>query len=85
VAAIAAVYRETNMMWTTFAGTWTTGLAYMASVLFYQLATIGRHPMSSLFWIAVLCALFLGVVVIMRQMGRKERVTVVGLPDGAKA
>lgn len=47
VAAIAAVYRETGLMWTIFAGAWTTGLAYMASVLFYQTATMGRHPASS--------------------------------------
>ncbi len=85
VAAIAAVYRETNFRWTAFVGGWTTGLAYMASVLFYQTATIGRHPVSSLLWIAVICAVFLGVFMIMRQMGGKERVAVAGLPDGAKA
>ena len=85
VAAIAAVYRETNLMWTIFVGAWTTGLAYMASVLFYQTATIGRHPISSLVWIVVLCGLFLGVVLIMRQMGNKEKRLVAGIPDGAQA
>jgi ferrous iron transport protein B len=85
VAAIAAVYRETNFQWTAFVGAWTTGLAYMAAVLFYQTATIGRHPVSSLLWIAVICAVFLGVFMIMRQMGGKERGAVAGLPDGAKA
>lgn len=85
VAAIAAVYRETNWGWTAFVGAWTTGLAYMAAVLFYQTATIGRHPVSSLLWIAVMCALFLGVVMIMRQMGGKERGAVPGLPDGIRA
>ena len=85
VAAIAAVYRETNLLWTAFVGGWTTGLAYTASVLFYQTATIGRHPVSSLLWIAVICAFGLGVVMIMRQISSKERSTVAGLPDGAKA
>jgi ferrous iron transport protein B len=85
VAAIAAVYRETNLLWTAFVGAWTTGLAYMAAVLFYQTATIGRHPVSSLLWITVICAVFLGVIMIMRQMGGKERGAVAGLPDGAKA
>lgn len=91
VAAIAAVYRETNFRWTAFVGAWTTGLAYMAAVLFYQTATIGRHPVSSLLWIAVICAVFLGVFMIMRQIGmggnkeNKERGAVTGLPDGAKA
>jgi ferrous iron transport protein B len=85
VAAIAAVYRETNWKWTVFAGVWTTGLAYMASVLFYQTATIGRHPVSSLFWIIVLCGVFLCVAMIMRQMGSKAGKTPAGLPDCAKA
>jgi ferrous iron transport protein B len=85
VAAIAAVYREINWGWTVFIGAWTTGLAYMAAVLFYQAATIGRHPVPSLLWIAVICAVFLGVVVIMRQMGEKERRVLAGLPDGARA
>jgi ferrous iron transport protein B len=84
-AAIAAVYRETNLRWTAFAGAWTTGLAYMASILFYQTATFSRHPVSSLLWIVVLCGLFLGVVMMMRQVGRKERGPLAGLPHGAGA
>lgn len=85
VAAIAAVYRETNLFWTAFVCAWTTGLAYAASVLFYQTATIGCHPVSSLLWIAAICAVFLGVVMIMRQIGSKERSTLAGLIDGARA
>jgi ferrous iron transport protein B len=57
----------------------------MASTLFYQAATISRHPLSSLMWIATICALFLGVVLIMRTMGGKERAAVLDLPDGARA
>jgi ferrous iron transport protein B len=84
-AAIAAVYRETNFRWTVFVGAWTTGLAYMAAVLFYQAATFSRHPVSSLLWIVVLCFFFLCVVMIMRMMGGKERVAVAGLPDPVNA
>jgi ferrous iron transport protein B len=50
VAAIAAIYRETNLRWTLFACFWNAGLAYAAATLFYQAATIGRHPVSSLVW-----------------------------------
>ena len=85
VAAIAAVYRETNLMWTTFIGAWTTGLAYMASVLFYQTATISRHPVSSLAWIVILCGFFLGVVLIMRQMGNKGEKVGAGIPGSVHA
>ncbi|MGD9366086.1 MAG: Fe(2+) transporter permease subunit FeoB [Desulfobacteraceae bacterium] len=85
VAAIAAVYRETDLMWTAFVGAWTTGLAYMASVLFYQLATMGRHPVSSLIWVALLSGLFICVVWIMRQIGSKEKQLVPGMASGARA
>lgn len=68
VAAIAAVYRETNMKWTVFAGAWTTGLAYMASVLFYQIATFARHPVSSSIWVGLVIALFVCIVMAMRLL-----------------
>jgi len=85
VAAIAAVYRETSLRWTFFIGAWTTGLAYMASVLFYQAATFGRHPVSSLLWIMILGGVFLGVIMALRQTGRKEKNSLPGLPAGARA
>jgi len=71
VAAIAAVYRETNMRWTIFSGVWTTVIGYMAATLFYQVATIGRHAASSLVWIAVLIGIFTASVLIMRHLGSK--------------
>lgn len=85
VAAIAAVYRETNLKWTVFTGAWTTGLAYMASVLFYQVATMGRHPIASLTWITVLSAVFIGVVIFMRQLGNKDKDLGPVVAGGAKA
>jgi ferrous iron transport protein B len=51
VSATAALYRETNLGWTVFACTWTTGLAYWTSVLYYQVATYAEHPDSSLIWV----------------------------------
>jgi ferrous iron transport protein B len=70
VAAIAAVYRETNLKWTAFAGVWTTGLAYMASVLFYQLATFSQHPASSIMWVGIEVAVFAIILLIMRHFGQ---------------
>jgi ferrous iron transport protein B len=86
VAATAAIYRETNLRWTLFACAWTAGLAYGTATSFYQIATIGRHPASSLTWIAVLGALFAAVVFFMRQMGRKAQgVGPAALLKGARA
>jgi ferrous iron transport protein B len=86
VAAIAAVYRETNLMWTVFIGAWTSGLAYMASVLFYQTATFDRHPVSSLLWIATVGLVFFGVVLIMRRTnGQSDKSASVLTTGGALA
>jgi len=62
VAATAAIYRETNRGWTVFVLLWTTGLAYMTATIFYQAATLGRHPADSLTWIIGLIAVFAGII-----------------------
>ena len=48
VSATAALYRETNLGWTVFAGLWTIGVAYFTAVGYYQIATFSEHPDSSL-------------------------------------
>jgi ferrous iron transport protein B len=83
-AAIAAVYRETNLKWTAFAGVWTTGLAYMASTIFYQLATFGRHPVLSLIWVGIEVSVFAIIFIIMRYLGQEDRETESAL-DRARA
>ncbi|RJQ85937.1 MAG: Fe(2+) transporter permease subunit FeoB [Desulfobacteraceae bacterium] len=85
VAAIAAIYRETNLRWTFFACAWAATLAYMAATLFYQAATIARHPVSSLTWIALIGALFTAVVLIMRHAGQKRPIALPTLVSGAQA
>lgn len=74
-AAIAAVYRETNLKWTLFAGTWTTGVAYLAATLFYQIATFVENPLTSLLWITfeVFCCAI--IFVWMRYMGKNDNAT----------
>lgn len=71
-AAIAAVYRETNLRWTLFAGFWTTFLAYMASSLFYQIATFANHPPSSLLIVLIDIVLIVAVLLIMRSLSLKQ-------------
>lgn len=69
VAAIAAVYRETNLKWAAFTGLWTTCLAYISATVFYQAATMGRHARSSMAWIVCLCLVFVAAVFVMRYVG----------------
>ena len=80
VAAMAAVYRETNMRWTLFIAAWTTGLAYASATSFYQLATFDRHPSFSTAWLAGTALLFVVVVLVMRFMGKESRGSGVTVP-----
>ncbi len=67
LAAISAVVAEAGRKWAAFAGLWSTGLAYFVSVIFYQSATIFRHPQSSLFWIAAVSVLMAGFIYILKK------------------
>jgi ferrous iron transport protein B len=66
VAAMGAVYRETNAGWTAFVGIWTTGLAYWSAVMFYQVMTFAAHPGSSTTWIVGLLLVAVGAIAAMR-------------------
>lgn len=59
VAAIGAIYRETNLKWTIFAVSYLTILAWVVATLFYQITTFNAHPAISIMWIAISLALFL--------------------------
>ncbi|MDG5469197.1 Fe(2+) transporter permease subunit FeoB [Deltaproteobacteria bacterium IMCC39524] len=72
VAAMAAVYRETNLRWTLFIAAWTTGLAYVSATGFYQVATFARHPAFSAAWLAGCSFIFIGVFLVMRFLGKES-------------
>lgn len=58
VAATGAMFKETGRNWTILGVFWSTGLAYGAAVMFYQLATIAAHPISSLLWVIGISGVF---------------------------
>ncbi|MBD2429100.1 Fe(2+) transporter permease subunit FeoB [Phormidium sp. FACHB-1136] len=66
VAAMGAVFRETNAGWTAFVGLWTTALAYWSATLFYQVMTFPRHPASSAAWVAALTAVAVATILLLR-------------------
>jgi len=72
VSATAAVYRETNLGWTAFVGTWTTGLAYWVATFYYQFMTFSQHPASAIAWLVGL-ALFMVVVLLGLKRFSKHR------------
>ncbi|MDO9577680.1 MAG: Fe(2+) transporter permease subunit FeoB [Candidatus Cloacimonadales bacterium] len=59
VAAIAVIYRETNLKWTIFSSLYLTFLAWLISTLFYQVSIFIVQPSVSTMWIAIIIAIFI--------------------------
>ncbi len=62
LAAIAAVYRETNLGWTVFSTSYLTGLAWLIATIFYQTSRMAVSPGSAIPWL-IFCAMILAVFV----------------------
>jgi len=71
VAATGAMYRETGAKWTMLGVFWSTGLAYASAVIFYQMATISRHPLQSALWVASLLFILISTIYIFKQVGNR--------------
>lgn len=76
-AASAAIVRAQGAKWTLFIVAWTNILAWSSAVIFYQLAHITQHPLSSIAWISfsaiLLIAFWLLVIRIDRRYSDLER------------
>ena len=51
ISVLVAIKQALSLRWALLSVLWTTLLAYTVSVLFYQLATLCTHPMTSVLWI----------------------------------
>jgi ferrous iron transport protein B len=69
IATSAAAYRESSLGWSVFMVLWSTGLAYLTATLFYQLATFGEHPETSMAWLAGTAMIAVAVVLVFRYEG----------------
>ncbi|MCK4695100.1 MAG: Fe(2+) transporter permease subunit FeoB, partial [Candidatus Cloacimonetes bacterium] len=58
VAAIAVIYRETNLKWTVFSVLYLTILAWIISTLFYQVSIFVVQPAISAMWIMIIVVIF---------------------------
>lgn len=67
VSVIASIAKELSWRWGLFAMGWTTGLAYLVAMLFYQCATLPAHPRQSLMWILSGLIFFIGAVYFIRK------------------
>ncbi|MGD9950389.1 MAG: Fe(2+) transporter permease subunit FeoB [Desulfobulbus sp.] len=72
-AAIAAVYRETNLAWTVFVGFWTTFLAYFASTLFYQVVNYAANPGYASLVIGLDLCGFFSVILLLKGLSYRQQ------------
>lgn len=73
VSTMAAIRQEASrrLMW--FSILWSLIVAYSASVLFYQIATYARHPLSSMGWILGMSTLVFVSVLLIRRAAQMHQ------------
>ncbi len=75
VAAIAVIYRETNIRWTLFSVFYLTILAWLVSTLFYQISMFVHQPAISTLWIFIITVTFFIFYAVMKYSSRKITIT----------
>lgn len=74
VATFGAIYKELNGFWALFTLGWSLLVGYAAAVIFFQLATLAQHPLSSGLWVSgLLLATAAGFGVLILQGKRQIR------------
>lgn len=71
VAVLGAVTKEAGWRWTALIFAWSTGLAYIAATVTYQVGTFGQHPVFSGLWIAAMLAILAAFIVNLRRLAPK--------------
>jgi ferrous iron transport protein B len=74
VAAIAAIYRETNLHWAVFSTIYLSLLAWVISTLFYQIGTFTDNPASSAMWIVISIGILGLIYTSLKLMSRRMKV-----------
>lgn len=72
VASTGAMVREVGPGWALLGVAWSTGLAYGAATLFYQIATLTHHPAQSLWWTALVLLAFSLSIYAFYRAGQKQ-------------
>lgn len=68
-STIGTIAREVGAGWAYFSSAWSVMVAYTAAVLFYQLATILQHPLTSSLWVAGLVIVNILVFIGLKRIG----------------
>ena len=85
VATIGVIKREAGRPWAMFVAAWTTTVAYITAVSFYQLATWSAHPADSALWLGGLWSMFALLIIVLRHWGQRSREPEAAATASAKA
>lgn len=72
VAAMGAYVREFGARYARFIAVWTMGLAYLSSLVFYQISIFAQQPMQSTLWLIAAVVLIGLVFWALKRAGRKS-------------
>ena len=67
VSTMAVIKKELNSFWMYFSIIWSTAIAYMTATVFYQLATMNQHYLSTVIYISLFILLFF----VMREITKR--------------
>ena len=82
VAALGAIYRETNIRWTLFVAGWTFLLGYSVATVYYQISLITVQPVASLSWIGAVFLVLSAVFAVMKRVGAGVTAPLVAMTAG---
>ncbi|MCG6200908.1 Fe(2+) transporter permease subunit FeoB [Psychromonas antarctica] len=68
-AAMGAIVNEVGANWARFIALWTTAVAYIVSVSYYQIGTFSAHPASSMLYLAFSALTVLVVLYLLKRKG----------------
>lgn len=73
ISTIAVVARELGKKWACFSVAWSTLSAYSLAMVFYQTATLTRHPLSSLLYIGLGLGLISAVIFLIYYVAERGK------------
>ncbi|MGB5446436.1 MAG: Fe(2+) transporter permease subunit FeoB [Psychromonas sp.] len=68
-AAMGAIVREVGGQWAKFIAIWTTAVAYIVSVSYYQIATFSIQPSSSIIYLVASALIIVSVLYLLKRKG----------------
>ena len=71
VAVLGAVNKEAGWRWTLLVFSWSTGLAYIAATVTYQIGTFGTNPLFSSIWIVAMLLVLFAFISSLKRLSSK--------------